>query len=418
MSEGKSEGSIFLLFFKNFITLFVFRGLGVLTSVVVTILAGRTLSVETMGQYNLIFSLSNIIVIPLVMGVNNSLLKILPNSDERERKEILGTVITGNIALCLFISLIGVLISPIMCRLLNIPSTSWYLSICFAIVTNSCILAETVLKENEKFLKLGIARVTGSLFLLGTFLVYILMYHDISLYRFVALNILGQLAVFVVSIYKFGRIKLSFNREIAKSILKVSVLYMFSWLLTTGLNYADVYIISGMRNSYEVGIFSGYQVNVRNYFSVFFHDIFAAVMLPTLINHGVDKDKLIKTVLKFLPVVFMVLSAGTTVVILLLLFAFGNKYPIVWEYVLIEAAGIAFQGIYYFFNSLLVTEGKTGARASMEVLGKPFIILIAIIVVCTKWFGLMGTFISFTINQAILAILMIIRYRRVFRREQ
>lgn len=394
--------------------LFVFRGLGVITNVVVTVLAGRTLSVETMGQFNLIFSLSNILVIPLVMGVNNSLLKILPDAGEKERKEILGTVISGNIVLCLAMSLLGVLVSPLMCKLLHIPAASWYLAICFAIVTNSCILAETVLKANEKFIKLGIARVAGSLFLLGTYLVCVLMFHNISLYKFVIFNILGQLVVFLVSIYKFGRIKLTFRREIAVSVLRVSIMYMFSWLLTTGLNYADVYIVSGMQSPYEVGIFSGYQVNVRNYFSVFFHDIFAAVMLPTLINHGVDKDKLIKIVLKFLPVVFAVLAGGTGVVILLLLFAFGNQYPVIWEYIFIESAGIAFQGIYYFFNSLLVTEGKAGARASLEILAKPFLFLIAIIVVCTKLFGLMGTFVAFTVNQAVLAVVIVLCYRRRF----
>ena len=138
-------------------------------------------------------------------------------------------------------------------------------------------------------------------------------------------------------------------------------------------------------------------------------------MLPILINRGIDSKRLARTVTKFLPVVFLVLAAGTSVLLLLLLFAFGKKYPVVWIYVALEAAGIAFQGIYYFFNSLLVTEGHVGAKTSFTILAKPFLFLIATIYVCTRFFGITGTFVSFTINQAILAFLLLLRYRRTMR---
>ena len=89
----------------------------------------------------------------------------------------------------------------------------------------------------------------------------------------------------------------------------------------------------------------------------------------------------------------------------MLLFAYGEQYPIIWSYILLEAAGIAFQGLYYFFNSLLVLEGETGAKTSFVVLGKSFAVLLVITFVGTKLFGLMGGFVSFTVNQAILLVI-------------
>ncbi len=410
MNKNNTKGSVLLLFIKNLFLLFIFRGLGVLTTVIVTIMAGRALSIEEMGQFNLIFSLSNVIVIPLVMGVNNTLLKILPEAEEEKRQEILGTVIIGNIGLCLIVSVTGILISPVICRILNISYMSWYLAIFLAIITNICIITETVLKTNEKFTQIGIARVIGSVILFGSYMICILAFHTINCHLFVSFNIIGQVTVFFISLYKFEKVKFRFDSKIAGSVFKISVMYMFSWLLIAALNYADVYIISAMRNTYEVGIFSGYQTNVRNYFSVFYNDIFAAVMLPTLINHNADQKRLVKTVLKFLPVIFLIISSGTIVVILGLLFAFGKKYPIIWPYILIEAAGIGFQGIYYFFNSLLITEGKMGAKDSLSLLAKPFVLLITIMFLGTKYLGILGTFLSFTINQAILAALLVSRY--------
>lgn len=410
--KDESQSSILIIFIKNFLLLFAFRGFGVIANLVVTILAGRTLSVELMSEYNLVINLSNIIVIPLVMGVNSSLLKILPESSPKDREDILGTVLIGNIALCLAVSVIGFLVTPLICRLPNLTPCSWYLAIALAIVTNGCILADTVLKVDERFTRLGVAKIAGSVFLLISYLTCILLFHDTDIYKYAVFNVIGQIVVLSVSVYKIAKIRFSFRKDIAKSMYKISFMYMLSWLLITGLNSADVFIISGMRPKYDSGIFSTYQAGIRNYFSIFYNDIFATVMLPVLINRGIDNKGLVKKVFRLLPVIFAVLCAGTTAVLLVLLFAFGQKYPVIWLFVFLEAAGIAFQGIYYFLNSLLVTEGREGAKTSFEILGKPFLLFIIIIVLCTKLFGLTGTFISFTLNQAILALLLILRYRK------
>jgi O-antigen/teichoic acid export membrane protein len=116
-----------------------------------------------------------------------------------------------------------------------------------------------------------------------------------------------------------------------------------------------------------------------------------------------------------MPVILLILGAGTATLLVALLYAYGEQYPIIWGYIILEAAGIAFQGIYYFFSSLLVMEGETGARTSFEILGKPYVFLLLISFVCTKLFGLTGGFVSFTANQAILAVLLVIRYRRTLR---
>lgn len=414
-TRHKTDSSVLALFIKNFFMLFAFRGFGVLANLVVTILAGRTLSVELMSEYNLVFSLSNLLVIPLVMGANSTLLKILPESSAEERKELLGTVLIGNIAICLSFCLIGYLVTPLICRLPNLTPGSWYLAIALAVVTNSCILADTVLKADEKFLRLGLAKVAGSVFLFGSYVICILGFKSGSLYKYVTFNVCGQVIVLLVSVYRIGAIRLRFRTDLVRKLLSTSVMYMLSWFLITALNSADICIISAMRSKYDSGIFSTYQAGIRNYFSIFYNDIFATVMLPILINRGIDSKRLARTVTKFLPVVFLVLAAGTSVLLLLLLFAFGKKYPVVWIYVALEAAGIAFQGIYYFFNSLLVTEGHVGAKTSFTILAKPFLFLIATIYVCTRFFGITGTFVSFTINQAILAFLLLLRYRRTMR---
>lgn len=389
-------------FIKNFSVLFGCRSIGIVICLFTSILNGRTLTVEEMGQFNLIVSLSNVLVIPIVFGVNTSLLKILPETSVAKRKKMVGTVFTCNMLLCLGLVVVGWLGVPIVCHLLKITEYSWWLAITFAIVCNGCIVIETFLKTEEKFFCIGIAKVTGSLFLLGAYGVSLFYLHKANFYLFIIFNILSQVVILLITFLKLGHYKVVWDKEVASTIYKISFVYMLSWLLSTSLYHMDLYILSYFTNAYDVGIYSVYQVNIRNYFSIFYHDIFAAVFLPTIINRKVSKQWLYKQVFKWLPLIFLVLGLGTSVVVILLILAYGNQYAIVPIYVFFIAMGISFQGIYFLLNSLLVIDGMEGAKLALDVLAKPYLFLILIIIILTKYFGIIGTFISFMINQSIL----------------
>ena len=175
----RTEGSkgTFFVFVKNLFVLFCFRGIGILSNVLASIFSGRELSVADNGQLGLVISIGNVLVIPLVMGVNTWLLKVLPEQSEEERQETRETVWTINVLLCLAISLLCWIASPLVCSAIHISAKSWFLGIGLSVATNACIISETFLKSEEKFFHIGIAKTIGGIVLLGATVVSIFLFH-------------------------------------------------------------------------------------------------------------------------------------------------------------------------------------------------------------------------------------------------
>ncbi len=408
----RTEGnkSTFFVFVKNLFVLFCFRGIGILSNVLASVFSGRELSVADNGQLGLVISIGNVLVIPLVMGVNTWLLKVLPEQNEAERQETRETVWTVNVLLCLVISILCWISTPIVCRAIHISAKSWFLGIGLSVAMNACIISETFLKSEEKFFHIGIAKTIGGIVLLGATVVSIFLFHYAGLYLFIGFNILSQIMVFLCMLSPGKPCRIRISRRVLRSVYPPSILYMFSWFLSTSLYYLDFYVLSGMCSGDVVGIYNVYQVNVRNYFSIFYNDIFAAVLLPTILNRGIRREELQKQIKRFLLPAWGALVAGTACVVIILVKAYGQNYSLDFRYVLLVSLGIAFQGIYFFLNSLLVTDGVSGAKLSLKILSVPYVFLFGIIWILTKYFGLMGTFVSFVVNQGILMIIIWIRY--------
>jgi len=390
------------MFIKNLSVLFSFRSIGILFSVIVAIMGARLLNVSELGKYNLVINFSNLLVIPLAFGVNTTLLKILPENPENQRGTILGTVALCNMFLCCLITLIYLILLPYISFSLKLSNATCFFAIGTAIISNFCILAETLLKNQQCFITIGISKLVGALVVFLLYLFSLKYAYLISINNFLFYNIMGQLIIFLMMSIKTKTGKLRFTLSFAKSIYTYSSINMVSWLFTTSLYSIDIYILSYFTSYYEVGIYSVYQVMLRNFFSIFFNDIFAAVFVPTIVALDKTKVNLYKQATKVLPFVFIIISLGTAVLSCVLIYAYGNQYTLNPLYVLLVAIGIGLHGVYLGLNSILIIEGIVGAKISLSVLGKPFILLILITVLFTYYWGIVGTFLAFIVNQVIL----------------
>lgn len=399
-------------FLRQLSILFGCRSIGIIIGIFITLLNGRVLTVEDMGQFNLAINLSNVLVIPLVFGTNTSVLKILPETRENQKGTVIGTVFLCNGLMCILGGILFCSFSFWGSGLLKISSMSWYLAVIIAIASNLCIVTETFLKHQQDFKNIGLGKLISSIVLLLAYLigVYYLKLVDVKL--FLVFNVISQLILFLILVVKVDFHQIHFSLKVAKDIYSLSVLYMLSWLLSTFLYNADIYILAYLSDHYEVGVYSAYQVNVRNYFSIFYHDVFAAVFLPTILSMKIKKDEIYRNVNKWIPAIFGIIVMGTAAVCSLFIISYGKQYELNFLYVALVALGIGFQSIFFLINSILVIEGMEGAKLSLAIMSKPFPFLVANIFLLTYLFGKIGTLIAFPVNQLILVILLLYKTRR------
>ena len=154
----------------NFCFIFSARGICMVLAFINNVLLAHVLSVEDVGQFNLVINLSNIIIIPLVFGVNTSALRVLPDYNHEEQNRIAWNVIIISCSLCLIVSVIAILIQKPVTKLLRLDSSLWYLAIILAIFTGLYIITETFLKSRESFKYIGIIKLVSGILIFSFYL--------------------------------------------------------------------------------------------------------------------------------------------------------------------------------------------------------------------------------------------------------
>lgn len=399
-------------FLKNFSIIFLLRGVSILFMSVISVIGGRSLSVDNFAKLNLIINMANFLVIPMIFGVNVSILKILPDTPKKDQPRILGIIVTCNLLLSITLMAFYGILTPFALYFFKISTLHWMIAIVFAALLNFSLLVDSVLRYEKKVHILGLAKIISSGFILILYIITIVFYKGGNVDSFLIYNTLGQGLFFLVMLFGFKIPKLAFSLKTVKKIYKYSFLNMSGWLVSSFLFSIDIYLLPRLTSYYDLGIYSVYQVTLKNYFNVFFHDIFAVVFLPAIIDLTNSKSETYKKIIKYSPLIFIVISLGSLVVSLITIKLFGKQYELNWLYVSLVSIGIGLYSIYSLLNSTLIIDGLKGAIISLTALLKSSILYIINIVIFTKFLGIKGTMLAFIINQLLLILLLIIDIKR------
>jgi O-antigen/teichoic acid export membrane protein len=397
---------------KNFLSnlgiVFVFRFATAVLSVVIMVLAARYLGVVAMGDIVMIQNIAYLITIPITLGINTSIIKYFPISENGQEK-LIGTVFVCNLILCAVWVLIFIIFGKAFSKVVNLSLDKWMLSVILAVSINWSTVLESILRARKQFFRLSSIKVIGSLVYFGIVLFSLISAR--SFYYIVlgfAVN-QGIFCILALKTIKMGKVR--FSLETSKFIYRYGAINMVSSGLSTLLFTIDLFIVNHFYSGYEVGIYSVYQVNVKNFFNIMFHDIFAAVFLPTIVQ--MDKVKIYKRIMSYIPFLLPLAILANAALCMVMLFMYGKNYPFKWIYLLLVSVGTGLHFIYWTFNSVFTVEGKKGAVLCLLVLGIPLPALIAACIFFTKNFGITGTMVSWLVTQVTLIamFILIIKYK-------
>lgn len=399
-------------FLKNFSIIFLLRGISIFFMSLIGVIGGRTLSVDNFARLNLIINIANLLVIPIIFGVNVSILKILPDTSKEDQPKVLGVIITCNLFLCITsIAFYGIL-TPFILYFFNISTFHWIIAIVLSVLLNFTLLVEAVLRYEKKVQILGLAKLISSIFIFTLYIVTIALYKAGNVDSFLIYNTLSQGLFFLIMLFQLKIPKPTFSIEIARKIYKYSFLNMLGWLISSFLFNFDIYLLPRLASYYDLGIYSVYQVTLKNFFNIFFHEIFAVVFLPAIVDLAVSKAEIYKRIIKYSPLAFIVVSLGSFVASFMIVKLYGKQYELNWLYISLVSIGIGLYGIYLLINSALIIDGVKGAIISLTVLLKSSPLYIFNIIAFSKLWGITGTMIAFIINQFILILWLIMDITR------
>lgn len=385
-------------FFNNLGIVFIFRSVTAVLSMVIMALAARYLGVIAMGNITMIQNTAYLLIIPIVLGINTSIIKYFPENGEEQENKLVGSVFVCNLTLSAVFVLIYILFGEALSKAADLSMDKWRLSVILALTINWATVLESILRAKKQFFHLGLIRLVGTLVYFG-----IVVFSCIAArnFYFFIVGLTISHSIFSILALKSVTIrKLKFSAETSKFIYRYGAINMVSWALSYLLFSADLFIVSHFCSDYDVGIYSVYQVNVKNFFNVMFHDIFAAVFLPTIVQ--MDKVKIYKRILRLIPILLPLAILANAALCVAVLFMYGKNYPFNWTYLLFVSVGTGLHFIYWMFHSVFTLEGKKGASLCLLVLGITLPVLITACIFLTSSLGITGTMISWILTQVTL----------------
>ncbi len=406
-------------FLKNLLRLLFFNRLASVFAVVIGVISARILGPAEFGRIGLVGNLTSFLFIPILMGVNNSMYKFLPESSEVERERLIYHALLGNFATTLFFGGIFLALTGSVTRVFHLASEIWLMGLGFTVMITSSNLVESFLRGQKeyqsiawlKFFTTGIFCLLILLLFFGStnFKANFITFYLCQIISLVCFNILA----FVKARVGLRRIK--FSWQTLKQIYSLGMIVMVNMFLTAVLISSDLFIVNYFYPGREVGIYNVYQSFGKNLFGVLFFEVFAVVFLPTIAN--LDKRVLYQKINRYLYWFFPGVVCGTGLMILLMIWLFGREYPLNWNYLLLVAFSIGFYFIFQLYNCIFSMEGTAGARLCLIPLGVTIPVALILQVILTQVWGIGGMMLAVLLSNLLLVlcfkVLLYYRYRKI-----
>ncbi len=364
----REPGTVAMGFIKNLGYIFTGFTVAKIISVAFQIYTGRMLGPVEYGKFAMVYSLSQIFVVPMLMGVGSSIVNYFAGSKNEEERKV---IFTGSVFLISAFTAVTAAIVALFANeiaALTAVSPDYVLAaVLLAVFYNAWVLPQKVYQITGRMKRLGTLNVGMN----GLMLVMVLvafMYGSDSMIP-VAVMCAAYLAAVVVTIpelrkYMCAKLDTTWMKRLA-GYGAIIVVGMMSLALTDNINKILLNVFMSFQ---EVGLYQAYFFSTLN-MSTFFATAVTTVLFPK-VSSMKDKHAIfsqMNSVLKITPVLFPVILGLSWVIMVLYGSSYAASLPMLVLFVI--AAMLNFAHIIY--GCIALSAGMRGVKvntASMIVI--------------------------------------------------
>lgn len=358
------EGSLIV---NNLTLISVANILSAIFYFIFNLIGSKKLGPAGYGTYTLIYSYMNILMLPMMQNLNNSLIKYNAESTDRIRRETIISTILVLILSFTFVSLLILILGiPIFVKITGLSSQLYALAVLSGFTYVIYTIGISMLISLHEMKYLAVFNIFYNIIMILieiTVLVYYQFTFSIMIY---VLNISNALTGIIIVILFRRYIKILFDKSWAKKILK----YNFIGLLGTSLLgiYTELgkILLEYFSNVTILGIYGVYYLG-SIMVSAVFSRIIAIVIFPSASKHH-NKLIFINKLEKSMPIMLLLGIPGMSIVLLIILHLFGSEYPLNYFYVFVFAVASVLTVINTIGIWIYNSEGINGAKQVVYIL--------------------------------------------------
>ena len=369
------------------------------------VLAGRWLSIEEYGQYQLALSLSFFFVIPILMGLTTAGIHAIAK-EKSNPKKIISSILPIIFIFCVIFVPLFLLFSQEIASIIRVEESVVVASILYTIFFSLYSVFRSILQGFLDFQKIALLDTVYAATALGS-LVTLVVFGTITFQSpLVALGfgflVFGILCIPMLRHY-FDLF--SFSIETGKSLFRNGLVMVAASVSGFLLGNVDKFIINSLIDISSVALYSAY-VYSAGIFLNFFLQTFITVFFPSMSkienSHKIEINKKINKLYIISSPMLFVLSF---VFITLSIFLFGEKYELNYYYVFLFSFYIVIQFFISTKQWLLASFGAKGMLFSTYSTIIASVANVTIVYLLTEQHGLLGAIVGLIISLLLFVII-------------
>ncbi len=347
-------------FLKNLSEVFVYKGTVCILATGITVVVARSFTVSEFAKIGIINILSYLLCMPMIMGANNSMYKMLPASTEKEKDELIMVSITGNAIFAIVLCFLYLHLYKYVSVYIKLTRREWMICIATAFAANICALTESFLRGRKKYVTICKIKLVSVVLNLMVLLIFLFIFKEKDPKYYFCSLIISQfvfcgLAVARSNISCIGKIRW----ETVKRVYVYGVASTFGTLTVGAIFSSDILFVQYFCDNETVGVYTAYQGFLKNIFAVLFFEIFMVVFLPSIAQ--ADHAELQREIRKRSILIFFFVSAGSVIIMSFFIILFGAGYALNSTYVILSSVGMATYAIFQLYLSVTTMKGSKSA---------------------------------------------------------
>ena len=350
---------------SNFLSLSISELISKVLQLLVFVYIARIFGSVEFGKFSFGLSFALLVFIFADFGLSTLLVREISRN-----KKLVNKYVSNSLIIKIFLAILTVIGMYSFLNIFNYPQDTQiitYLLVSFMVVQSFTSVFYSIFRAFEKMHFDALIKILRMFILLP--LVFLTTYKGFSLITVTSMFPLTECIILIVTIFitfkKFGKIKPEFQYEFSKKLLKTASLFCLSFVFTGILLYIDVIMLSKIKTSAEVGIYTAASNLVLAL--AFIPLMYSNAIFPVLSRFFINSKKTLRFAyeksFKYMLILGLPLSIGTFIFadkIILLFYGPQYKYSIIALRILAGFIGLRF--INTISGTLLASINKQRSR--------------------------------------------------------
>jgi O-antigen/teichoic acid export membrane protein len=358
----REPGSFARAFIKNIIYVSIGLVVAKAFSLIFQVYAGRVIGITEYGKYTLISSLSNILYVPMMIGLGTAFVKYLSEQEDAgDKKRIMSTALIMMLPSILIFSVAFYAFSGPISAIFSVKPSYVQAGVLLAAFYSMSTVSQKTLQGLNEMKKLSTLNIITSISWVA---VLLLLAQESPVASSVIIALMaGYLAGFSYSLVKIrGLLAPVFDRKWAKIMLSyASINIIATFAVSVGDNISKIFINMYLTMA-DIGLYQAYSFSTVG-LAGFFSAVVVTVFFPasSRSKNKAEMFRKIAKMLKFIPVLFMVTMAGSCVVMML----YGSEYAFSVAMAAVFTLYAVLVFIYYMYDWFAASCGMPGIKIVM-----------------------------------------------------